>query len=51
MPEVAIAVDKPTFEQIFDEIGLKVCGYHSGQWKDHPGFFFQDVVVFEKPAG
>lgn len=51
VPEVAIAVDKPTFEQVVDEIGLKVRGYHSGQWKDHPGFFFQDVVVFEKPAG
>jgi SAM-dependent methyltransferase len=49
VPEVAIAVDKQTFDAEVAAAGLTVDRYLPGQWKDQPGFFFQDVVVFAKP--
>lgn len=48
VPEVAIGVDKAQFDAAVEQAGLKVKEYRSGQWKDHPGFFFQDIIVFEK---
>lgn len=48
VPEVAIAVPKKVFEKEITAAGLKVRDYLPGQWKDQPGFFFQDVVILEK---
>lgn len=48
VPEVATGVPHDKFAQAVAEAGLKVSRYMPGQWKDQPGFFFQDVVVFEK---
>jgi SAM-dependent methyltransferase len=48
VPEVAIGVPMDVFETASAEAGLRVATYLPGQWKDQPGFFFQDVVVFEK---
>ena len=50
VPEVAIAVPQPVFKQAVEAAGLKIVQYLPGQWKDQPGFFFQDVVVFEKAS-
>lgn len=51
VPEVATAVPMAIFEQAARDAGLSVQRYLPGQWKDQPGFFFQDVVVFEKATG
>lgn len=51
VPEVAVGVPKHTFDQEVRNAGLEVVHYLPGQWKDQPGFFFQDVVVFEKRGG
>jgi SAM-dependent methyltransferase len=48
VPEVATGVPKHRFDEAVSDAGLKVAQYMPGQWKDQPGFFFQDVVVFEK---
>ena len=48
VPEAAIAVDEAAFEPAVEASGLKVVQYLPGSWKDQPGFFFQDVVVFER---
>jgi SAM-dependent methyltransferase len=47
VPEVAIGVSQSAFDEAVAAAGLKVKHYYPGQWKDQPGFFFQDVVVFE----
>ncbi|MBW8812613.1 MAG: class I SAM-dependent methyltransferase [Caulobacterales bacterium] len=48
VPEVATAVPKACFDEAVAEASLRVVRYLPGQWKEQPGFFFQDVVVFEK---
>jgi SAM-dependent methyltransferase len=47
-PETAIAEPRARLEAAAADAGLKIARYLPGQWKDQPGFFFQDVVVFEK---
>lgn len=48
VPEVATGVPKDIFDKIVGEAGLKTVRYLPGQWKDQPGFFFQDVAIFER---
>jgi hypothetical protein len=48
VPEAATGVPKAIFDEAVADAGLKVARYMPGQWKDWPGFFFQDVVVFER---
>ena len=48
VPEVATGVDKAQFLKEVEEAGLDLVSYMPGQWKDQPGFFFQDVAVFQK---
>lgn len=50
VPEVATGVPKKVFDSACADAGLKIAKYLPGQWKDQSGFFFQDVVVFEKAA-
>lgn len=50
VPEVATGVPVDVFNEVVAEVGLQVRSYLPGQWKDQPGFFFQDVVVFERTA-
>lgn len=47
-PEVAIGVPKKVFDKEIEAAGLKVREFLPGQWKDQPGFFFQDVAILEK---
>jgi len=48
VPEVAIAAPEGRLKEIAKASGLKIAHYYPGQWKDMPGFFFQDLVIFEK---
>jgi SAM-dependent methyltransferase len=48
VPETAIGVEKAAFNEAVSAAGLRLVALHPGQWKDHPGLFFQDIAVFEK---
>ena len=48
VPEAAIGVTQAGFDSMVEDAGLKVVEYYPGNWKDRPGLYFQDVVVFEK---
>lgn len=50
-PEQAIGVTPEGMrEMIYESPDLRMVemGYYPGNWKEHPGIFFQDVFVFEK---
>ena len=46
VPESAIGVRKSAFDREVLNAGLVISKYYSGSWKDQPGLFFQDIVVF-----
>jgi SAM-dependent methyltransferase len=48
VPEDAIGVRKSAFDRAVAEAGLSIAEYIPGYWKERPGYWFQDVVVFEK---
>lgn len=48
VPEDAIGVRKSAFDRAAEESGLTVVEYMTGYWKERPGFWFQDLVVFER---
>jgi len=35
--------------ELLEESGLKISNYYPGNWKENPGLYFQDIVVFQKP--
>jgi SAM-dependent methyltransferase len=47
VPEAAIGIDDTAFEREVAAAGLRVIKAYPGQWKDQPGFFFQDIMIFE----
>jgi SAM-dependent methyltransferase len=47
-PEEAIGVKEKGLEILLERCGLKMIQYYPGNWKEQPGIFFQDVLVFEK---
>jgi SAM-dependent methyltransferase len=47
-PEDAIGITPEGMELMASEAGLKVHAYFPGNWKEKPGVFYQDVLVFEK---
>ena len=48
IPEKAIGLTQEGLDLILDISGLKLIGQHTGNWKEVPGIFFQDVLVFHK---
>ncbi len=48
IPESAIGVTLSGLGSLASHAGLSVIEYHQGNWKEVPGMFFQDVLVFEK---
>lgn len=48
VPEEAIGITKEGFERLIRETDLSVITHYQGNWKEIPGVFFQDVVVFQK---
>ena len=47
-PESAIGVTREGLNSLMIESGLNRIAFYPGNWKEVPGVFFQDVVVFEK---
>jgi SAM-dependent methyltransferase len=50
VPEDAIGITQAGFERLVKESGMERIAYYPGNWKETPGLYFQDVVVFQKPA-
>jgi len=48
-PEDAIGIDVKGMEKLLLESGLKLSQYYPGNWKEKPGLYYQDVLIFEKP--
>jgi len=47
-PEDAIAVTSAGMDMLIKTSGLKLAECYPGNWKEMPGVFFQDVLIFEK---
>lgn len=48
VPENAIGVTAKGIEKLLQSSGLKVAQFYSGNWKEQPGVYFQDIFVLEK---
>ena len=48
IPEIALGVTKTGLERLTTNVGLKLIEHHQGNWKEVPGIYFQDVLIFEK---
>jgi 2-polyprenyl-3-methyl-5-hydroxy-6-metoxy-1,4-benzoquinol methylase len=47
-PEDAIGITPEGMDILLKSSGLKLFQYSPGNWKEEPGIFFQDILVFEK---
>ncbi len=50
MTEDAVAITERGIDTLISNTGLNICDIHTGNWKEVPGIFFQDVLVFSKVA-
>ncbi|MHC1743085.1 MAG: class I SAM-dependent methyltransferase [Syntrophobacteraceae bacterium] len=50
-PEDAIGVTADGVARLAAAAGLELVQTYDGNWKEIPGLFFQDVLVFRKPGG
>jgi 2-polyprenyl-3-methyl-5-hydroxy-6-metoxy-1,4-benzoquinol methylase len=48
IPENAIGVTSEGLNILLEDSGLKLINYYPGNWKENPGVFFQDILIFEK---
>jgi SAM-dependent methyltransferase len=48
VPEDAIGVTGQGIDRLCAQAGMEVVEHHQGNWKEVPGVFFQDVLVFRK---
>lgn len=48
IPEKAIGLTKQGMAELLNASGLKMVEYYPGNWKEQPGVYFQDVLIFEK---
>lgn len=48
-PEAAIGITPEGLELLLETSGLALVAKYLGNWKEIPGIYFQDVLVFEKP--
>jgi len=48
IPENAIGINVEGLEKMQEAAGLKRIAYYNGNWKEVPGVYFQDVLVFQK---
>lgn len=48
VPEDAIGIDEKALEILLKDTTLELVDYFPGNWKENVGFYFQDVLVFQK---
>ncbi|MEM6583149.1 MAG: class I SAM-dependent methyltransferase [Pseudomonadota bacterium] len=48
VPEQAIAVTNAGLQKLVQNASLTLLARHLGNWKEVPGLFFQDILVFQK---
>jgi len=48
VPENAIGVTPEGLTKLINSSGLKQIEYYPENWKEQPGIFFQDILIFEK---
>lgn len=48
VPEEAIGVTKIGLNRLSSEGEMKIIEFYQGNWKEVPGLFFQDILVFQK---
>lgn len=51
VPEKAIAVDEQGMKMLVEHSNLEISEVYNGNWKEIPGIFFQDVLIFQKGDG
>jgi len=49
VPEKAMGIKDTGLQLLLEESALKKLNYHPGNWKETPGLYFQDILIFEKP--
>ena len=47
-PESAIGITKDGLDRLVSSSELSLISYHPGNWKEIPGAYFQDVLIFQK---
>ncbi|NPD87412.1 MAG: class I SAM-dependent methyltransferase [Asgard group archaeon] len=47
-PEDAIGITNEGIEKLVENTNLKLKKTYVGNWKEHPGLYFQDILIFEK---
>jgi SAM-dependent methyltransferase len=48
IPEEAIGVTAAGLERLLAQSTLKLIKHHPGNWKELPGLYFQDILIFQK---
>jgi hypothetical protein len=48
VPEQALGVTKKGLKELISASGIKLIEHYQGNWKEIPGVFFQDVLIFQK---
>ena len=48
LPENAIGITENGLSKLLEVSGLELVKYYSGNWKEKPGIYFQDVLIFQK---
>jgi len=51
VPEDAVGVTENGIAMLEEASGLKLINHYAGNWKEKPGVFFQDILIFEKGIG
>lgn len=49
VPEQAVGITPDGLDRLLEDSGLELRCAHAGNWKERPGLFFQDVLIFHKP--
>ena len=48
VPETAVGITERALESLISAANLKLLQRHPANWKEVPGPFFQDVLIFKK---
>lgn len=48
VPEEAIGIIEIGLDRLVSNSGMKLIDHHQGNWKEIPGIYFQDILIFQK---